>query len=142
MNAPDGEVRPLPISFIDMVPVMIKESINFDHLADVVIFAVQELTDRAINFASVRAEEDAKAQQEEAEQQAYDSKWDALTYEADTKLPNQLSDEDCTCDQCEGTCTDPDSQSDQAEGPCIPLIGSDGEFIYPPDPGDDPENNI
>lgn len=69
---------PLPVSFIDRAPVCMNGAINFDHLHDVLIFAVEEKVKKQAKLAE-----------------------------------------------------------DQAEGPCVPLIGSDGEFIYPSDPGDE-----
>ena len=37
---------PLPVSFIDRAPVCMNGAINFDHLHDMIIFAIQEKVDR------------------------------------------------------------------------------------------------
>jgi len=134
----------LPISFLDYVPVVIHESINWNHLTDVVIFSVSErakmLFDQNEQLAKQYDEVVALSNAEATDQAAYDSKWDALTYEADTKLPNQLPDEDaiqhletksaieqgflpgdeeCTCDQCENKVTgfEPRDEDDFSQ-PC------------------------
>ena len=109
----DGEPVVLPWSFIDMMPVSINDGIEFSHLGDVIIFAIQELVDRKLQLQK-EAEEQAVlwAQAQEAED----------IYQAD-KLPNQLpDDEQCNCDQCEGNCTTSDYDEE---------LGA-----YKPDPGD------
>jgi hypothetical protein len=42
----EGEPIPMKVSFIDNYPIRMDEAINYDHLADVVIFAVAEIAKR------------------------------------------------------------------------------------------------
>jgi hypothetical protein len=133
LNQPAGaDPVLLPINFIDSVPVSIPESINWDHLGDVITFGVVEKSNRDFDRQAAADRKALEAVQVLAAavgiigQEAFDTliikAGEGELTEQDmaeiaAKMDNGDADEICKCDDCEGH--------------CIPDIGSDGEFVYP-----------
>ena len=97
---------PLPVSFIDRAPVCMNGAINFDHLHDVLIFAIEEKVDRDLK----------RVLAEQAKQQDLESLGE------------------CRCDGCENNLTGSDCKADPFPfdaDEVEPYLDSKGQMIYP-----------